>query len=80
MNTVWQIYVHRHREKNFLRMFIFEQTKLNQTQFEQRAQFLLQYKHCYATSKFDVWKIKIELNLPLKETVENNKLLVYPYS
>ena len=46
----------------------FEDTKLTQIQFEQLAQLLLRYKHCYATSKFDVGKIKVELNLPLRAT------------
>ena len=34
-------------------MFNFEHTKLTQAQFEHLAQFLIQYKHCYATPKFD---------------------------
>ena len=55
-------------DKNVLRIFNFERTNLKQTQFEQIAQLLLQYLHCYATSKFDVDKIKVELNLPLKAT------------
>ena len=49
-------------------MFNFEHTKLTQTQFEKLAQLLTQFKKCYATSKFDVGKIKVELNLPLKAT------------
>ena len=49
-------------------MFNFECTKLTQLHFEHSAQVLTQYKQCYATSKFDVGKIKIKLNLPLKAT------------
>ena len=49
-------------------MFNFEYTKLTQTQFEQLAQLLTEFKKCYAISKFDVGKIKVELNLPLKAT------------
>ena len=49
-------------------MFIFELTKLRQTQFEKLAQLLTQFRKCYATSKFDVGKIKVELNLPVKAT------------
>ena len=55
-------------EKNFLRMFNFEHIKLNQKQFDQLAKLLLHYKPCYASSKFDAGKIKVELNLPLKAT------------
>ena len=43
-------------------MFYYEHIKLNQEQFEQQAQqHLIQYHNCYATSKFDVAKIKVEL-------------------
>ena len=49
-------------------MFNFEQTKLPQTNFEQLAQLLMQFQKCYATSKFDVGKIKLELNFLLKAT------------
>ena len=41
-------------------MFNFEHTKL--------TQILTQFKKCNATSKFDVGKVKVELNLPLKAT------------
>ena len=54
--------------REFLTMFNFEHTKLTQFQFENLAELLIQYKQCYATSKFDVGKVKIELNLPLKAT------------
>ena len=47
-------------------MFNFEHTKSTQTQFEKLAQLLTQFQKCYATSKFHVGKIKVELNLPLK--------------
>ena len=40
--------------------------KLTQTQFDQLAQLPTQFKKCYATSKIDVGKIEVELNLPLK--------------
>ena len=51
----------------FLTRFTLEHTKLIQTQFE-IAQLLTRFKQCYSTSKFDVGKIKVELNLPLKAT------------
>ena len=47
-------------------MFDFEHTKLTQPKFEELAKLLIQLQQCYATSKFDVGKIKVELNLPLK--------------
>ena len=55
-------------DREFLTMFNFELTKLAQSQFEKLAQLLTQFQNCYSTSKFDVGKIKVELNLPLKST------------
>ena len=49
-------------------MFNFEQIKSKQSQFEELAELLIQFKQCYATSKFDVVKVKVELDLPLKAT------------
>ena len=49
-------------------MFNFENTKLTQEQFEKSAKLLTHFKKCYDISKFDVGKIKVELNLPLKAT------------
>ena len=49
-------------------MFSFEHTKLTQKQFEKLAQLLTQFRKGYATYKFDVGKIKVQLNLPLKAT------------
>ena len=66
-------------DKEFLTMFNFEHTKLTQTQFERLAELLIQFQKCFATSKFDVGKIKVELYLPLKATAifENKELLVF---
>ena len=50
-----------------------------QKHIEQLAQLLIQYKHCYATSKFDVGKIKVELNLTIKATTVSKKQRI-PYS
>ena len=47
---------------------------MKQTQFEHLAQFFINYEHCYATSKLDVVKIKLELNLPLIATAVFKKL------
>ena len=49
-------------------MLNFEHKKLTQTQFEKLAQLLTQFQKCYATSKFDVGRFKVELNLPLQLT------------
>ena len=56
-------------DRDFRTMFNFEHTKLPKPQFEKSAQLLTQFKQCYAASKFDVDKIKVELNLALKATV-----------
>ena len=55
-------------DKEHLTMFNFEHSKLTQTQFEKLAQLLTHIKKCHATSKFDVGKIKVELNLHTKAT------------
>ena len=55
-------------------MFNFDHMKLIQTQFEEVAQLLRRFKQCYATSKFDTGKIKVELSLPLKATAIFEKL------
>ena len=55
-------------DREYFTMFNFEHTKLTQTQFENLAQLLTQFRICYATSKFDAGMIKVELNLPLKAT------------
>ena len=39
-------------DQDFLAMFNFEHTKLTHPHFDQLAQVLTQFKHCYATSKF----------------------------
>ena len=55
-------------DKYFLRMFSFERTKLTQPRFENLAHLFILFQQCYATSKFDVGKLKVELNLLLKAT------------
>ena len=46
-------------------MFDFQQSQIKKN-FEQLADLLLKYPKVYATSKFDVEKIKSPLYLPLK--------------
>ena len=67
-STILNISKFTETDKNFLRWFNFDHTKLTQTQFEQLAHFFRKFRHCYATSKFDVGKTKVELKQPLKET------------
>ena len=55
-------------DRKFLTIINFEHTKFTQTQFEKLAQLLTQFKKCYATSKFDGAKFKVELNLPPQAT------------
>ena len=64
-------------EKKFLQMFNFVHIKVKQTQFEYLAQFFINYKHCYAASKLDVVKTKLELNLPLIATAVFKKLRAF---
>ena len=56
------------RIENLSTRSILNTPKQTQTQFEKLAQLLAQFQKCYATSKFDVGKIKVELNLPLEAT------------
>ena len=63
-------------------MLNFEHTKLIQPQFEELAEIFIQFKQCYATSKFDGGNSKVELNLPLKATaiLRNNEPPEYHYN
>ena len=49
-------------------MFNFDHTELTQKKFEELAQLLKGFEQCYATSKINFGKIKVELNLTLKAT------------
>ena len=64
----FDVYKFTETDKEFLTMFNFEHTKLTQAQFEKLAQLLIQFQKCYETSNFDVGKIKVEPNLPLRAT------------
>ena len=67
-NIPFDVSISTETDKKFLTMFNFEHTKLTQIQFDNLAQLLTQFQKCYATSKFDVGKIKVEINFPLKAT------------
>ena len=55
------------QEKEFIQMFDFQHSHLTQEEFEKVVTIILQYKHVYATTKFDVGKTKVKLNLPMKK-------------
>ena len=69
-------------EKPILQMFNLIHQKLKQEQFEHLAPLLIPYKNCYATSKFDSGKSKVEYNLPWKVTVvfKKQRATGIPYS
>ena len=47
-------------------MFIFQHSQINQKEFHQLAELLLNYHMVYATSKFDVGKKHSPLHFPIK--------------
>ena len=53
-------------EKEFIQMFYFQHSHLTQEEFE-KVTIILHYKQVYATTKFDVGKTKVKLNLPMKK-------------
>ena len=54
-------------EKEFIQMFNFQHSHLTQEEFEKIVTIILEYKQVYATTKFDVGKTKVKLNLPMKK-------------
>ena len=54
-------------EKEFVQMFDFQHSHLTQREFEKLVTIILEYKQVYATTKFDVGKTKVKLNLPMKK-------------
>ena len=48
-------------------MFDFQHSHLTQEEFEKIGTIILEYKQVYATTKFDVGKTKVKLNLPMKK-------------
>ena len=53
-------------ENEFIQMFDFQHSHLTQEEFEKIVTIILDYKQVYATTKFDVGKTKVKLNLPIK--------------
>ena len=54
-------------EKEFIQMFDFQHSHITQEEFEKILSITLEYKQVYATTKFDVGKTKVKLNLPMKK-------------
>ena len=54
-------------EKEFIQMFDFQHSHLTQIEFEKVVTIILDYRQVYATTKFDVGKTKVKLNLPIKK-------------
>ena len=54
-------------EKEFIQMFDFQHSHLTQNEFEKIVTIILDYRQVYATTKFDVGKTKVKLNLPIKK-------------
>ena len=55
------------QEKEFITMFDFQHSHLTQEEFEKVVKIMLDYRQVYATTKFDVGKTKVKLNLPIKK-------------
>ena len=53
-------------EKEFIQMFDFQHSHLTQNEFEKIVTIILDYRQVYATTKFDVAKTNVKLNLPIK--------------
>ena len=56
-------------EKEFIQMFDFQHSHLTQEELEKIVTITLEYKEVYATTKFDVGKTKVKLNLRMKKDV-----------
>ena len=54
-------------EKELIQMFDFQHSHPTQEEFEKIVTIILEYKQVYATTKFDVGKTKVKLNLPMKK-------------
>ena len=54
-------------EKEFIQIFDFQHSLLTQSEFEKVVTIILDYRQVYATTKFDVGKTKVNLNLPIKK-------------
>ena len=48
-------------------MFDFQHSHLTQEQFDKIKDIIFKYRNVYATTKFEVGKTKVKLNLPMKK-------------
>ena len=64
---IFSIIKYKETEKEFNQMFDFQHSHLTQEEFEELVTIILTYKQDYATTKFDVGKTKVKLNLPMKK-------------
>ena len=55
------------KDKKFIQMFDFQHSHLTQEQFDKKVDIILKYRNVYATTKFNVGKTKVKLNLPMKK-------------
>ena len=55
------------KDKEFIQMFDFQHSHPTQEQFDKIVDIILKYRNVYATTKFDVGKTKVKLNLPMKK-------------
>ena len=55
------------KDKEFIQMFDFQHSHPIQEQFDKIVDIILKYRNVYATTKFDVGKTKVKLNLPMKK-------------
>ena len=62
------------KDKEFIQMFDFQHSHLTQEQFDNIVHIILKYRRVYATTKFDVGKRKVKLNLPMtKDVIFNSR-------
>ena len=55
------------KDKEFIQMVDFQHSHLTHEQFDKIVDIILKYRNVYATTKFDVGKTKVKLNLPMKK-------------
>ena len=55
------------KDKKFIQMFEFQHSHLTQEQLDKIVEIILKYRNVYATTKFDVGKTKVKINLPMKK-------------
>ena len=55
------------KDKEFIQMIDFQHSHLTQQQFDKIVDIILKYRNVYATTKFDVGKTNVKLNLSMKK-------------